>query len=176
MNIAIPLHVLSVVIWVGGMFFAHQCLRPVAVNELEPPLRLRLWNGVFGRFFPWVWACVLSILGSGFWMIFSVYGGMGGVALHVHLMLAMGLVMMAVFIYIFFVPYRALRMAVKAEDWSAGGKALATIRRLGVSTCCWDWRPWPFPPVACTGCNLPERARKKPARGWRAKFDNSQEE
>ncbi|RTZ76438.1 MAG: hypothetical protein DSZ02_01210 [Gammaproteobacteria bacterium] len=130
MNIAIPLHVLSVVIWVGGMFFAHQCLRPVAVNELEPPLRLRLWNGVFGRFFPWVWACVLSILGSGFWMIFSVYGGMGGVALHVHLMLAMGLVMMAVFIYIFFVPYRALRMAVKAEDWSAGGKALATIRRL----------------------------------------------
>ena len=129
MNFAIPLHVLSVVIWVGGMFFAHQCLRPVAVGQLEPPLRLRLWVGVFGRFFPWVWACVLIVLASGLWMIFSVYGGMGGVALHVHLMFGMGLVMAGVFFYVFFVPYRALRMAVEAEDWQEGARELARIRR-----------------------------------------------
>ena len=130
MNFAIPLHVLSVVIWVGGMFFAHQCLRPVAAGQLEPPLRLRLWVGVFGRFFPWVWACVLIVLASGLWMIFSVYGGMGGVALHVHLMFGMGLVMAGVFFYVFFVPYRALRMAVEAEDWQEGARELARIRRL----------------------------------------------
>lgn len=130
MNIAIPLHVLSVVIWVGGMFFAHQCLRPVAASQLEPPMRLRLWTGVFGRFFPWVWVCVLAILGSGLWMIFSVYGGLGGLALHVHLMFGMGLTMMLIFFYVFFIPYRALKMAVTAEEWPAGGRALATIRRL----------------------------------------------
>ncbi len=130
MNIAIPLHVLAVVIWVGGMFFAHQCLRPVAASQLEPPVRLRLWVGVFGRFFPWVWGCVIAILASGLWMIFSVYGGMAGVALHVHLMLGMGLVMMGVFSYVFFVPYRALRMAVAAEDWPEGGRELAKIRKL----------------------------------------------
>ncbi len=130
MNLAIPLHVLAVVIWVGGMFFAHQCLRPVAAERLEPPQRLRLWVGVFGRFFPWVWGCVAAILASGLWMIFSVYGGMGGVALHVHLMLAMGLVMMGVFFYVFFVPYRALRMAVEAEDWPEGARELARIRKL----------------------------------------------
>ncbi len=130
MNFAIPLHVLSVVIWVGGMFFAHQCLRPVAAGQLEPPLRLRLWVGVFGRFFPWVWGCVLIVLASGLWMIFSVYGGMGGVALHVHLMFGMGLVMAGVFFYVFFVPYRALRMAVEAEDWQEGARELARIRRL----------------------------------------------
>ena len=130
MNFAIPLHVLSVVIWVGGMFFAHQCLRPVAASRLEPPLRLRLWVGVFGRFFPWVWGCVLTILASGLWMIFSVYGGMGGLALHVHLMFGMGLVMTGVFFYVFFVPYRALKMAVEAEDWQEGGRELAKIRRL----------------------------------------------
>ena len=130
MSFAIPLHVLSVVIWVGGMFFAHQCLRPVAAGQLEPPQRLRLWVGVFARFFPWVWACVIAILGSGFWMIFSVYGGMGGVALHVHVMLGLGLLMMAVFFYVFFVPYRGLKMAVSAEDWPEGGRELARIRRL----------------------------------------------
>ncbi len=130
MNIAIPLHVLSVVIWVGGMFFAHQCLRPVAVEVLEPPLRLRLWRGVFARFFPWVWVAVTAILVSGLWMIFSVYGGMRGVALHVHIMFGLGLVMMAIFVYVFLVPYRLLKMAVTAEDWPAGGRALARIRKL----------------------------------------------
>ncbi|HDK38057.1 MAG TPA: hypothetical protein ENG92_03470 [Thiolapillus brandeum] len=130
MNFAIPLHVLSVVIWVGGMFFAHMALRPAAVESLQPPLRLRLWTGVFGRFFPWVWVCILLILASGFWMIFSVYGGMGGLALHVHLMFGMGLVMMLVFFYIYFKPYAALKQAVAREDWSAGGKALAGIRGL----------------------------------------------
>ena len=29
-SIAISLHILSAVLWVGGMFFAHQVLRPVA--------------------------------------------------------------------------------------------------------------------------------------------------
>ncbi len=130
MNIAIPLHVLAVVVWVGGMFFAHQCLRPVAADLLDPPERLRLWSGVFGRFFPWVWGCVLSILATGFWMIFSVYGGMGGLALHVHIMFATGVVMSLVFFYIFFSPYRALKMAVQAGDWQEGARELARIRRL----------------------------------------------
>ena len=130
MSFAIPLHVLSVVIWVGGMFFAHQCLRPVAAERLESPQRLRLWTGVFRRFFPWVWGCVATILFSGFWMIFSVYGGMGGVALHVHIMLALGLVMMAVFFYVFFVPYKGLKVAVSTEDWPKGGRELARIRKL----------------------------------------------
>ena len=130
MNIAIPLHVLSVVIWVGGMFFAYVALRPAAVGVLEPPLRLSLWTEVFGRFFPWVWGCIALILASGYWMIFSVYGGMGGLALHVHIMFSMGLVMMLVFFYVYFMPYRALKRATAGEDWSAGAKALGAIRRL----------------------------------------------
>ncbi|KAG1694742.1 Bifunctional purine biosynthesis protein PurH [Nymphon striatum] len=52
MSIALSLHVLAVVIWVGGMFFAHQALRPAAVSTLEPPLRLQLWVATFKRFFP----------------------------------------------------------------------------------------------------------------------------
>jgi len=40
--IAITLHTLSAVIWVGGMFFAHFALRPAANHLLEPPLRLFL--------------------------------------------------------------------------------------------------------------------------------------
>ena len=69
MNLTLLLHVLSVVVWVGGMFFAYMALRPVAASVLEPPQRLTLWAGVFGKFFPWVWGSVVLLLGSGLHML-----------------------------------------------------------------------------------------------------------
>ena len=135
MGFAVLLHVMAVVIWVGGMFFAYVVLRPVAAGQLEPPARLTLWAGVFGRFFPWVWACVGVVLATGLWMIFAVFGGMGGVGLYVHAMFGLGLLMMLIFFHVFFAPYGRLKRAVAAQDWQAGGKALAHIRMLvGINT------------------------------------------
>ena len=132
---AILLHVVGIVIWVGGMFFAYMVLRPVAASQLEPPARLTLWNGVFGLFFPWVWTSIVAVLGTGFWLIFAKYGGMGGSPLFVHAMLGLGIVMMLIFMHVFFAPYGRLRRAVAAQDWPAGGKALAQIRAMvGINT------------------------------------------
>lgn len=129
MKFMIMLHVLGIVIWVGGMFFAHQVLRPVAADLLDPPLRLPLWVGVFKRFFPWVWLCVAVVLVSGLFMI-GFLGGMGSVPLYVHVMLATGIVMMAIFAYVFFVPFAQLKRSVANQDWKAGGASLANIRQL----------------------------------------------
>ena len=135
MGLAVLLHVIAAVIWVGGMFFAYVFLRPVAASQLEPPARLTLWAGVFGRFFPWVWASIAVILASGFWMIFGVYGGMGSVGLYVHAMLGLGVLMMLIFFHVFFAPYGRLKRAVAAQDWPAGAKALSQIRMLvGINT------------------------------------------
>jgi uncharacterized membrane protein len=135
MSIAILLHVLASVVWVGGMFFAYMCLRPVAASMLEPPVRLTLWDRVFARFFPWVWLSVALILATGFWILFEVLGGFATAGWHVHTMLALGLVMTGIYAHVFFAPYRRLKKAVAAQDWPAGGKQLATIRRLvGINT------------------------------------------
>ncbi len=61
LSLVLALHVLSAVLWVGGMFFAYLCLRPAA-GALEPQHRLRLWAAVFERFFPWVWLSILILL------------------------------------------------------------------------------------------------------------------
>jgi len=130
MPLAISLHLLAAVIWVGGMFFAWMILRRVTGELLEPPLRLTLWYHVFQRFFPWVWASVIVLLATGLWMLFGTFGGMAGAGVHVHLMLVTGLAMMAIFLHIWFAPFARLGRAVAGEDWPTGGKQLARIRRL----------------------------------------------
>jgi uncharacterized membrane protein len=122
------LHVSSAAVWVGGMFFAYQCLRPVAALQLAPPERLRLWQAVLARFFAWVWVAVALIPASGVSTLLAV--GMRNAPMHWHLMLLTGTLMIVIFLGVFFLPYRALVRAVDRQDWPAGGIALARIRRL----------------------------------------------
>ena len=130
MPIAITLHLLAAVIWVGGMFFAYVALRPVAASLLPPPLRLPLWSQTFARFFPWVWGAVIILPATGYWMILQVFGGFGQVGAFVHLMHVIGLAMIAIFLHVYFAPYRRLNRAVAAQDFVAAGTHLGQIRHL----------------------------------------------
>jgi len=127
---ALALHLLSAIIWVGGMFFAYMILRPAAVEVLPPPQRLQLWSNVFSRFFPWVWLAIGLLLASGLWMIFMGYGGMGNVRPYIHIMLLLGLIMMAIFGHVYFAVFRRLRQLVSAEQWEPAGIQLGVIRKL----------------------------------------------
>ncbi len=129
MAIGLALHVLAAIVWVGGMFFAYVVLRPVA-GELEPAPRLALWRGVFGRFFPWVWASVAALLLSGYGMLLFGLGGFAGAGAHVHLMQALGLVMMALFAHLYFAPWRRLERALDQGDTAAAAGQLGQIRRI----------------------------------------------
>jgi uncharacterized membrane protein len=130
MSIALALHVLSVVVWVGGMFFAYMVLRPVAAIQLEPPARLKLWAGVFTQFFPWVFLAIGLILATGLSMLIAGFGGIGFVSIDLLLMLGIGIVMMLIFFHVYFAPFQRLKRAVGAQDWSAGSRHLAQIRVL----------------------------------------------
>jgi uncharacterized membrane protein len=123
------IHLLAVLVWVGGMFFAYVVLRPAAVDILQPPERLRLWDSVFRRFFIWVWAAVGVLLASGLYMIY-LYGGMAQVHGHVHAMLLLGLVMMAIYGYVFFVCYKPFSLHVGNQRWKEAGELLGRIRKL----------------------------------------------
>ena len=130
MPLAITLHVLSAVVWVGGMFFAYMALRPAAASLLEPPLRLPLWSKTFARFFPWVWAAVILLPATGYWMILWVFDGFENVKLYVYIMQVTGIAMILIYLYVFFIPYRRMNQAIAARDFTAAGKQLAVIRKL----------------------------------------------
>jgi uncharacterized membrane protein len=126
-------HVLSVVVWVGGMVFAHFFLRP-AVVALAPPERLRLMHDVLGRFFKVVLVLSSVVVVSGLWMIGRVAkaaaqsGGAFHMPLSWTLMATLGLVMWAIFGHIRFALFKRLSRAVTATEWPAAGAALASIR------------------------------------------------
>jgi len=128
------MHVLAVVLWVGGMAFAHFFLRP-ALATLEPAQRLRLMQAVLHRFFAAVLLAASLVLGSGLWMIGRVarQAAQGGARFDWPpswvLMTALGLLMMAIFGHIRFVLYRRFVVALDRQDGPAGAAALARIRR-----------------------------------------------
>lgn len=132
MAILITLHVLAVVVWVGGMFFAYMALRPAAVETLDPPLRLSLWVATFKRFFPWVWLAVILLPVSGYAMLFATerFAGLAYAPLYIHIMNGVGIVMILIFLLVFLAPFRQLKRAVAAQNWPEGGKRLAQIRML----------------------------------------------
>ncbi len=123
------LHVLASVVWVGGMFFAHQVLRPSAM-ALEAAPRLELWSRVLGRFFLWVIAAIVLLLLTGFSMVFSIFGGFAHLAGYVQLMMGLGIVMMLLFLHLYFAPWRRFRAAVARRDWAEGGRQLGQIRMI----------------------------------------------
>ena len=128
MYIAITLHLLAVIVWVGGMFFAHMVLRPAANELLEPLQRLPLLKSVLDRFFPWVWLAIILILVSGYWIFLGLWGGHAG--LYVHVMQGFGLVMVGLFSYVYFFPYRVMGHALRSGDIPLAGTQMVIIRRI----------------------------------------------
>jgi uncharacterized membrane protein len=128
-TVALILHIVSAVVWVGGMFFAYVVLRP-ATGLLDAAPRLTLWAHVFERFFVWVIVAIVLLLLSGYAMIFFVLGGFGEVRLHVHIMQATGIIMMLLFFHLYFAPWRRFRAALTRQDLAEAGRQLAQIRRI----------------------------------------------
>lgn len=128
MAMAVSLHLLAAMIWVGGMFFAYMALRPVAASLLDPPVRLPLWSQTFARFFPWVWVAIFILLATGLWMVYSVFGGFEQAESHIQLMAGIGTVMILLFMHVFFAPYRGIQRALAENNVPEAGRRLAQIR------------------------------------------------
>jgi uncharacterized membrane protein len=128
-SIALVVHLLSVVVWIGGMFFALVILRP-ASGPLEAGARLELWARVLGRFFSWVIGAIVLILVSGYALVFGIFGGFGVLPFYVNAMMALGIAMMLLFFHIYFAPFKRLRAAVARHDTAAAARQLGQIRWL----------------------------------------------
>jgi uncharacterized membrane protein len=129
------IHLLSFVVWVGGMFFTLVCLRP-ALAVLEGPSRLRLMTEVLRRFLAVVGHAVGLMVLSGGGMLFMAYraataqGGHFTVPHAWYAMITLGLVMAAVYGHLRARLLPQLERAVQAQDGPAGAAVLGRVRAL----------------------------------------------
>jgi len=67
--------------------------------------------------------------------LFQYFGGFASAGIHVHIMHAAGLLMVLIYMFVFFAPYRRMRRAVIVQDYPLASANLNQIRILvGVNT------------------------------------------
>ena len=126
-------HLLAVIVWVGGMAFALFCLRPAA-RVLEPPARVMLMHAAMRRFLAVVAVAIGVIFVCGVAMIALAWSAATRTGLRFNMpldwytMIAVFVVMLAVFLHIRNVLFRRLDAAVGAQRWADGAAALGAIR------------------------------------------------
>ena len=126
------LHFVAVVVWIGGMVFAHFCLRPAALATLQPPQRLPLMSAALGRFFALVGAALVLLWASGVALFVALVASGGKPPLSWNLMAAIAAVMTVVFVVIALRLHPRMRSALAAGQLPAAAAALDRIRRLVV--------------------------------------------
>ena len=127
------IHLLSIVLWVGGMSFALFFLRP-AISQLEGPQRMTLMQDIMSRFFKAVSLASLLVLVTGFWMIGRVAKQMvqSGAGFEMPFawwfMAILGTLMVAIYFHIRFALFKRFNDAVKFSVWDKAAAAFAKLR------------------------------------------------
>lgn len=126
-RILVLIHLAAVIVWIGGMFFANFCLRPVAAAQLPPPQRLPLLAAVLGRFFVMVNLALAALWGSGLARLAQAGAAIPASWLA---MLGLAIAMSIIFGFIVLRFHRRMVAAVALQDWPAAGRAMNAIRIL----------------------------------------------
>ena len=123
------IHLLAVIVWIGGMSFVLFCLRPASA-DLLPAQRAPLMVATLERFFVQVAIAIVAVWASGLAMLLPV--GMAAAPPGWHMMIAGGVVMTLVFAWIRWVVFPGARWAAATSDLPAAAAGLGRIRTLVV--------------------------------------------
>lgn len=121
-------HIFSIVVWVGGMIFAHFFLRP-SLTVLEPKDRMNLMHQTLGRFFSAVLIAAIAAWVSGAVMMkVARLGSAASMAWDWSFMALLGSLMLLIFLHIRFSLYRKMSRAVAVQDVALALSHLGGIR------------------------------------------------
>ena len=143
--IAKLLHLISAIVWMGGMTFMLFALRPAVTALMEPQPRAQLMGEVWRRFFAIVAVAAVVLFATGTHLYTSAFkaakaaGGAGSVPLGWNLMLVLGMAMILLFGHIYFAGFRKFKRAVTAAEWPIAAKAAGQIHRLVVVNFVLGW-------------------------------------
>ena len=127
-SLLLAVHVAAAAVWIGGMVFAHFCLRPAAFELLDPPQRVPMMVGALGRFFRWVAVSIVLLWATGLWRFVQV--GFANAPPGWHAMMGIAAVMTLIFGVIAHGVFPKVRAAARAGRLPDAAAGLGRIRTL----------------------------------------------
>jgi uncharacterized membrane protein len=122
------LHLVGVVIWIGGMFFMLHCLRP-SLEAIDGPQRPKLMLAVQGKFFKMVTVSLVLIWGSGLAMLYTaISNGLKPWPIGWHVMITLAVLMTLLFFYIRFALFARAKQAFDQSKPGELGPIMEKIR------------------------------------------------
>jgi uncharacterized membrane protein len=129
MIIAFPLHVLAVLVFVGGLFSAVIVSHPLS-RGLDSDTSSLVWRQALSRVFTWAWGSLLLIVATGIVMVSLKFGGFSGAPPIHRANMAIGIPAMLLFGYAFFGPWQRYRRTIARGDVPAARWAVSRVRVL----------------------------------------------
>jgi uncharacterized membrane protein len=130
MTILYPIHIVAIIVWLGGLFLLVAALGPTKDSH-DASVAAR--EAVLSRYMPWGGASLLTIIATGIIIVRLRFGGFDGVpTLHRWNML-IGIPAIVVYGYAQLVAYRACHRAADRGDWPAVTTHLRRVRALAAA-------------------------------------------
>ena len=124
------LHLVGILVWIGGMFFMLHVLHP-SLQAIDGPQRPKLVLAVQAKFFKMVTVALVLIWGSGLAMLSAaISNGLRPWPIGWHIMITLALVMTLVFIYIRFVLFTQANKAFASGEAGLLAPLMKRIRSL----------------------------------------------
>jgi uncharacterized membrane protein len=134
-GVVLAIHLLAMATWIGGLIYSLSILqRSLGLLDTTPRMNVHLQT--LNRFFRIVWMVMPTSLVTGWAMMVGKLGGPAAAPWYVNGMQGLALLMAAVFLWIFFGPYRRLRRAIRPQQATldAVRSLMVTNLALGVAT------------------------------------------
>lgn len=112
LDILLVLHLLAAVVFVGGGFTVTIMSRQ-ALALLDAGPRLQVQMQMLQRLFFYGWHALPIMILTGWAMVFRAWGGFGALPWAVNAMQGLGILMLLLFAYTFFDPWKRLRRAIR---------------------------------------------------------------
>ena len=129
-GLVLAIHILAVIIWLGGLFFLVVVLGPSA-KSLDAAAAPSFWHRTLSHSLAWGWVSLVAIVGTGVALVFLVFGGYGGHVPNIHRVnMAIGIPAIALYGYTSLMPWRQFGHAARSNDRVVAAKKLHQVRTL----------------------------------------------
>lgn len=123
-------HLVAVVVWIGGMFFAVMCLHP-SLAALAGRERAVLMSATLGRFLNYVILAIVAIWASGLGLVLAA--GLQRMPIGWHLMIGIAFLMTLIFAYLYLALFRPARRAIESSEMAVVPGLMGRIRAMVIA-------------------------------------------